>query len=405
MEIRRQPPRYPRGGPSCLLFLVLISVAIVAGYIFVNRATVIDAIVPDPTLVPTKSPASYAVRAELFKKDGEYDKAIEAWQSAVALAPNNTAYYKPLINLLVQQKRSAEALELAQKANELLPANDDLWVATSSAYLRYAWDLADAGKDAEETYARAVEAARAAIKINPTNAEAYAYLTGGLIGLGSDFLPEAREMSMIAYGLEPENPIVLYNSAQALINEGYYDTAQKYLELALEYDKTHQSIDTYTSLARLYYFDSGAQKAILLIKDALEYNPENPELYDTLAYFYILAGAYPQAEENAKLAVQFAPNMARAHARYGYALFKNNNNYKAAIPELTKAIEMYEAPNENTALYFVLLGVAQLYLDSKNCSIAIPLFESSLEVALPDSPAKLNAEEGIKLCREAGELP
>lgn len=405
MEIRRQPPRYPRGGPSCLLFIVVIVAAIVAGYIFINRAIVIDAVMPDPTAIPTRSPASYAVRGELFKKDGEYDQAIEAWQSAVELDPNNTSYYKPLISLLVQQKRSAEALELAEKANLLLPDNDDLWVATSSAYLRYAEDLLSEGKDAEESYARAVESARTAVKIDPTNAEAYAYLTGGLVGLGEDFIPQAREMSMIAYGLDPENPIVLYQSAQALINQGYYDTAQKYLELALEYDTKHQSIDTYTSLARLYYFDSGAQRAILLIKDALEYNPENAELYDTLAYFYILAGAYPQAEENAKLAVQYAPNMARAHARYGYALFKNNNNYKSAIPALTKATEMYVAPNENTALYFVLLGLAQVYLDVKNCSTAMPLFESSLEAALPDSPAELNAQEGIRLCREAGWTP
>lgn len=400
MEIRRTPPRYPRQGPSCLLVLGMVFAAAVGVFMISNAAEVRDAILPDPTPTPTRSPASYATSARLFERDGEYANAIRDYEAALALAPDNLDYLVPVIHLMTQFGQLENALQRAEAAIELAPDSDAVWAVKAAAHLAMGDRWTDMGQldRAEVEYGLAVEAGRAATEINPSNAQAYAYMTGGLLALGIDNYAQAQDAIERAISLEPTNPDVQYYYAQVLINQGYYDAAQQELEVAVERHPTYT--DMYISLAQIYYFIANErQRAILTLRDAAEMDPDNAAVYDLLAYFYLVAGQAPEAEDNARQAVELDPEMVRAHAHLGHAYYKGFN-YSSAIEQLEIAVAGYGEPTADTSIYFAMLGLAYYFENAADCAKAIPYFEQALSVATPDSPGQISAEEGLELCRQ-----
>lgn len=390
------------------MVVIMILVAFVLGFAVANRNQVVTALRPEPTLTPTQSPASHATRARLFERDREFAKAIEAWEAALALDPTNPTYTIALMNLLVKTGEAERAIVLGQRVLEAEAGSDGLWTALALAYLTNGDRRANMGLRQGEDYGLAVEAARSAITVNPTNALAYAYMAGGMMRQGVDFVPQAQAMIENGLALLPENPstqreretvgTVRYYAAEALIYQGYYDSARQQLEAAIA--NNPDLVDAYLSLARIYYFFSNEQqRAIITLKDAINRDPTNANLYDALAYFYMIVGAYPEAEQNAKLAVRYDNDMVRAHARLGHAYYKQFN-YPNAITELEIAARGYGNPSPETAIYFAMLGLAYYYENAANCATAQPLFESALAVSAKGSPAELSALEGMALCRQ-----
>lgn len=398
MEIRRRPPRHPRQGPSCLLMLAVIVAFFAGAYIVLNADDVRSAVLPAPTPTPTTSPASYATSAKLYERDGDYIDAIKAYEAAVQLAPDNVNYLISLIELLVLTGQTERALELAATAVALAGEDDRVQTVRASAFLANANQLSDAGKNAEEEYAKAGEAARNATTLNSENGTAYAYLAASLVAQGDLYFGDAFDMAELAVAHEPDSAIVQYYYAQVLENQGYYEAARRALEEAITLDPDF--IPAYPSLARIYFFFSNErQSAILMLKEALERDPTSADLYDTLSFFYLTAGQYPEAEENALAAVNLEPDMVRARAHLGRAYF-GRLNYEKAIPQLEAAVAGYGEPTNTTSLYFAMLGLAYYYENSADCTRAIPLFEDSLAVSFPDSPGEINALDGLDLCRQ-----
>lgn len=401
MEIRRRPPRHPRRGPSCLLVLTVIAAFIVGAYVVSNAEEVRGALTPDPTPTPTKSAAAHALSGQLYARDGESDNAIVAYRAAINLAPEQVSYYLPLIDLLVRNKETEEALELADRVVAVAPDNDEVWRVKAAAHLANAERLADRGRETEEEFAKAIEAAEAATRLNPENAEAYAYLATAYVSIGSQFWGRATESAETAYSLAPLNPIVLYHYGQVYINLGYYESAQEMLELAKEVDPNNT--DTYIALSTIYFFYTGERaRALLTVRDAIEREPTNSALHDLMAYYNLIIGEYAQAQAYAEDAVKYDPDMVRAHAHLGHAFYKQFN-YPNAIRELELAVDGYGQPTNITSIYFAMLGLAYYFQDEdgSDCFKAVPLFEQALDVSAPDSPGEISAAEGLELCRRA----
>lgn len=400
MEIRRTPPRYPRQGPSCLLVLAIM-LALAAGvFAITNAEQVRNAILPAPTPTPTRSPASYAANAKLFERDRAYQEASAAYASALALDPTNVNYYIPLIRLLVRTGQLDEAIQRADEAVELAQDDDRVWSAKAAAHLAMGERLEDLGQAdaAPGAYNQAVDAARYATQLNPTNAQAYAFEAGALSALGIEHYAEAQEAAEEAQVLDPTDPTIQYYYAVTLVNQGYYDAAREQLEVAIQAHPDY--MDMYITLAQIYFFATDQrQSAILTLQDALDVDPNNAETYDLLAYFYLVAGQAPDAERNARQAVTLDPEMVRAHAHLGHAYYKGFN-YPKAIEELEIAIQGYGEPTPNTAIYFAMLGLAYYFENAADCPKAIPYFNRTLAVAEPDSPAQISAQDGLDLCRE-----
>lgn len=403
MEIHRTLPRHPRSGPGCLAVIGLLFLSFGIGFGFANRAQVALLILPAPTATPTQSPANWATRAKLLERDGDYEKAVESWRTALQLAPNEPRYYAPFIRLLVRTKQTEEAIEVAERGVELAPDNDEIWTAQAEALLTQAERWLKAGEPLGLIYSEAYEAGRMATTLNPNNAVAYAYMAYALAE--DDFnanLTRAQDFIFLAEERDPENPIVLYYSADLLIRQGYYDTAQLKLEQITNPEdpqKKSDFIPAYITLATIYrFYRNEVTRAFTTIDEALDIDPNNAELYDLKAYFYGVAGEYKLMEESALQAIELDPQLVRAHARLGHAYFKNQN-YPKAIEELELATSRYEEPIPETSLYFAMLGLAYYYENPSRCNEAVPLFELALQYASEDSPAEISALEGLGFCR------
>ncbi len=169
MEIRRTPRRRARQGPSCLLVLVVIAALAAGIFIISNVDTVRESIIPEPTPLPTRSAASYAARAALMERDGEFLEAIDAYEEAIRNDGSRVEFYLPLIDLLLTTTQPEAALKWAEQAVILAPENNAVWSALAGAYLASGSRLAEMGDPAgaDLAYAEAVRAARTSIDINP----------------------------------------------------------------------------------------------------------------------------------------------------------------------------------------------------------------------------------------------
>lgn len=396
MVIKRTPPRRSRGGPSCLLVLVVIAAFAAGAWIVSNADTVRETITLPPTPEPTRSAASYAAGAALLERDGEFEAAIEAYEQAVRQDGTRVEFYLPLIRLLIGNQRPNEALEWAEQAVILAPENDQVWSVRAAAYLANGERLAETGDptNADLAFAEAVQSARTATEINPNNGEAYAYLAGALVQLGPEQYVRAQEAAEIALAIDPENPVVRRNMATVLEFQGFYPSAIEQYQLAL--DQNPNLVELHIGLAYNYYATRDIPTAILTFQDALDVDPESAAAYDGLGWMYFLIGEYPSAEENLIKAVELDPEMVRAHAHLGAAYYRNLN-YDAAIPELEEAVSQYREVTVANSTYFNMLGLAYYFKGEENCDQAIPLFEKVLQV-IPD---EINALEGLELCRAA----
>jgi tetratricopeptide (TPR) repeat protein len=396
MEIRRRPPKRSRGGPSCLLVLLVIAVLAAGIFVIANADTVRETIVLPPTPEPTRSSASYAASAALLARDGEVNEAIDAYEQAIQLDGTRVEYYLPLVDLLVFVKRPEDALQWAEQAAILAPENARVWSATAGAQLALGQRLLDLADptNADLAFAEAVRAARSSTDLDPSNAEAYAYLAGALSQLGPEQYAGAQEAAEIALSLDPDNPIVRLNMATTLELQGYYPAAIEQYQLAI--DQNPSIVDLYIGLAYNYYATRDIPTAILTFQDALDIDEGSAAAYDGLGWMYFLIGEYPSAEENLVKAVELDSELVRAHAHLGAAYYRNLN-YDNAIPELEYAVERYDDITVANSTYFNMLGLAYYFKGGENCDQAIELFRQVLEV-IPDD---VNAAEGLDLCRAA----
>lgn len=396
MEIRRTPRKRSRQGPSCLLVLIVIAALAGGIYIITNVGTVRETIIPEPTPLPTRSAASYAARAALMERDGEYQEAIDSYQVAIAQDGSRIEFYLPLIDLLLTTTQPQEALKWAEQAVILAPENNQVWSALAGAYLANGNRLEDTGDptNADLAYAESVRTARASIDINPSNAAAFATLAGALAQLGPEQYANAQEAAEIALSIDPEDPLVRQHMATILELQGYYPAAIEQYQLAI--DQNPNIIDLHIGLAYNYYATRDIPTAILTFQDALDIDQNNAAVYDGLGWMYFLIGEYPSAEENLIKAVELDPELVRAHAHLGAAYYRNLN-YDNAIPELETAVDRYGDVTLANSTYFIMLGLAYYFKDEQNCSDAVVLFETVLET-IPD---EANALEGLEVCRAA----
>ncbi|MGH2538076.1 MAG: tetratricopeptide repeat protein [Candidatus Promineifilaceae bacterium] len=397
MVINRTPPRRSRRGPSCLLVILVLLLG-AAGFVLVQNAdTVRDTLILPPTPEPTRSAASYAASAALLEDDGDFTEAVDAYEEAIELNPEQVQFYIPLISLLIAEGRPRDALEWAQQAVSLAPTNDQVLAALAAAHLASGLRLAETGEptNADLAYAEAVQAARTAIETNPNNALGHAYLAGALSQLGPEQYARAQEAAEIALTIAPDEPIVRMQMATVLELQGYYPAAIEQYQLALE--DNPDLAELHIGLAYNYYATRDIPTAILTFQNAVDADPDSAAAYDGLGWMYFLIGEYPTAEENLTKAVELDGEMVRAHAHLGAALYRNLN-YDLAIPELERAVAEYQEVTLANSTYFNMLGLAYYFKGAANCGQAVPLFQNVL-ATMPDDA---NALEGMELCRAAG---
>ena len=154
----------------------------------------------------------------------EYDKAIEAYTSAIALDPNYAAAYYNRGNAYKNKGQYDRAIEDYNKAIALDPN------------LAYAYHNRGTAYSDKGQYDRAIEDYNKAIALDPNLA--YAYYNRGLAYYNKGQYDRAIEDYNKAIALDPNLAYAYYNRGLAYYNKGQYDRAisdyQKACDLGFE---------------------------------------------------------------------------------------------------------------------------------------------------------------------------
>ncbi|MBU2577912.1 tetratricopeptide repeat protein, partial [Patescibacteria group bacterium] len=137
------------------------------------------------------SPQNHNNLGDLYARRGEFEKAVESFQTAIKLLPNYGDAYHNLANTYLQMGK----LDLAkQNYEQAIKANPNLWQSYQNLAVIYAEN-----KD----FATAITLLDKALTINPENPSLY--FAKGIIFLNMGKLPEAKEALLKANSLDPEN--------------------------------------------------------------------------------------------------------------------------------------------------------------------------------------------------------
>lgn len=214
--------------------------------------------------------AEYNLRGEYFVKVGEYhfdimkhDKgqelfnlAIQDYDSAIKLAPNDIDTYINRGNFYCKHGKQDLAIEDYNKVLELDPNNVDAYIGRGNAYT-------NTGHLAQRDLIKAIE-------LNPNDFKAYMARSIIYLNIGQNNL--ALEDANKAVALNPKNSEVYNNRGLVYHNLKQYDSALQDYNKALELDP--KNYKAYKGRAVVYSDMEEYEKAIEELNKCIEIYPE-----------------------------------------------------------------------------------------------------------------------------------
>jgi len=337
------------------------------------------------TPVPTRSAQSYALEGNANFSAGKLDDAIQAYQEAVRVDPNNADTWAKLARIQTyssaflitneqKKERLLQALESARKAVELAP--DD---STAHAILAFALDWnADTSiykDDPQQIQKFLTEAEGEAVRaqqLDNTNTLALAYYAEVL--LDQQKWSQAEQIISLALQRPDADQMDVHR-----VNAYLLETLGQYNLAISEYDKAIALEPNFTFL----YLRAGANYRVLasdmqnrqgedaarpIYEQSLEYfakakkineligvNDPTPNL--SIARTYSQLGEFFAAAQNVQAALKFEPTNPDIYGQLGVVFFRSRN-YEGSIFSLQCAT--YGCKGEDSCLG---RGLDQCYPD------------------------------------------
>ncbi len=413
MYLDRGRPR-PISWRNVIILLILIAAGL---FIIANQNALRQTLYPPPTPTATRTARSYAVEAQSLAEAGRLGEAIEAYIQAASLDSNNVDLLINLARLLALDSRTDEALTWANRAAQLAPQN-----AKAKAILAMALDwnavtLEVRGKtiEAKAQYQQAIDAAQAALKIDPKYPEAYAYLAETYADLNR--WADAIAAAQSAIDLDPNRVDVQRALGYVRESQGNYSGAAEAYEQALKFAPNLPYL--YIVLGRNYRVLTSlghaedAQKAIDAFNHAIAFNPKSVLAYDELGWTYYNFEQLTEAQKALEKAVEIDPTSWSATEHLAIVYYARRNyedssaTFKQAIKLMNQAFDGDHFCATTTSRQcdrlveaYYTMGLTYYYLAECETE-SYPAFHKAL-VLKPDEP---NALAGIKLCDDALATP
>ena len=170
----------------------------------------------------------HCVKVRYFEQLGQLGEADEELQEALRLGPNSWEVNREAARLMFRRNRMADAVRYWEKASQLMESDFHSPLMLQTCYL-------DTGNEpgALEAARRTLERAEATLSKDPTNGAALSAGSSSLILLGE--IERGKDWLQRALLLDPDNMMVLYNSACGLIYknadlDGAMDLLEQYFE-------------------------------------------------------------------------------------------------------------------------------------------------------------------------------
>ena len=356
MNVSPRRPLFNRR-PQSNIYRMFLWVVMILGLVWMLQQMSKGEIKPlfQETPIPTRSSESYALEGDANFSAGKLDDAILAYQEAVRVEPNNAKIWSKLariqtyssafkITSVEKKARLLEALESANKAVELAP--DD---STAHAILAFTLDwnadstiYKDDPKQVQTFLSDAEREALRALQLDNSNTLALAYYAEVL--LDQQKWNQAEQYIGQALQREDSNQMDVYR-----VNAYLLETLGQYNLAITEYDKAITLEPNFTFLylraganyRRLAFEIPNLESARPVYEKSLEYfdkaakineqiEVKDPGPYLSISRTYSQLGEYFAAARNVQKALEFEPNNADIYGQLGVVYFRSRN-YEGSI--------------------------------------------------------------------------
>lgn len=311
---------------------------------------------PDKTKTQHETTMSHNHLGVLHYREGNMDKAVQAFEKALELSPHNKT-----------TKRNLHQIFLERTTHFLKTKDHD----------------------------RAVFYCEKAIKLQPQDATAYKYLGSGYSQLGK--YTEAIDFYQKALKMQPTDELTQKNLANTYVGYGVKLKDQKKWDEAISAYKqalklmpnlqvaTTNLADVYWKKANAFRESGNIDQAIDAYLELKKMYPDEPDIYSLLGELYLKKRHYPSALTAFQNAHTLKPddpqarqNVIAVYLQYAQHLI-NVKDYKTAVEKLVNAVKEY--PDELN----LRLVLSQAYQETSEFDKAKTELEYILEKQ-PDHP-------------------
>jgi tetratricopeptide (TPR) repeat protein len=313
-----------------------------------------------------------------YMKKGQFDDAVEQFQKALEIEPQLADVYVNIGHSLMMSGRPKKAIEALQKEIQISPDADFAYFLLGQAHLQ------------QKEYQKAQEYYEAAIKINPRYSNAYYGLVSACAKLGDR--DKANEYSESFKKLKAKERKHLKgrkieyddfvetqkSAAMTYINVGRMYRENGKLAKAEELLKQAAGLDPgnvvcFLELATIYQISKQPAKALQMYKKISEIQPEYPLSYLVIGILSAHLNRYDDSEEAFRKLIKLAPQKSDGYRELARLYLKTGRN----LPEAQSLAERAVALEAIATNYFVL-GWA-CYTNGDNAK-ALPAIKRAIQL-------------------------
>ena len=305
------------------------------------------------TPTPTRSLNSYTMEGDTHFQAGNLEKAIDAYNRALEIEPNNPELWADLARIQVysttqittdagKKARLDEALATLEKGFEIAPENSMLFAVKAFALDWYGISSI-AGENWQASLIAGEQAAVQALQYDNTNALALAYYAELLI----DQQKWSQAQQYIAQALERDPSLMDVHRVNGFVNEA----TANYKQAAEEYQKAidinpnlnflyislganlRKLANLSTSFAeRDYYYDLALEAFAMAVRINDQLGVLDPIPLLSIANTYVQMGEFFAAARNVLRAISFNPGDATVYGQLGVVYYKSRNYEGSILP-------------------------------------------------------------------------
>lgn len=350
----------------------------------------------------TSQDAQYLINlGEGYAQKKMWNKAIECFQRAIAIQPQNPIAHNDLGYVYQEMGFYKEALQEYEIALKIRPDYKEVQQNMLSCICKWSQDLIDRGK-----YRTATEILNEAIRRFPQAGELYYFLGVSYQAEGkfqealvewkkaAEIKPESSTAHYVkavenlaqqniqgaieefnkSIKIKPENAYAHNTLGILFFQTGKTEEAKKEFEAAIKYKPNY--VEAYMNIAYMYEKTGNMEEAIKYFKLATVKNPYSYKGLAKMGAIYFRLGRYFDAESCFLRALRLQPLNPEVHSSLAFTYSKQNKNDQA-VQEFETALSIN--PNLIDALY----AMGLIYKASNNPQHkqrAIDLFQRCIAV-------------------------
>ncbi|CCI14068.1 Tetratricopeptide repeat protein [Microcystis aeruginosa PCC 9806] len=291
-----------------------------------------------------------------YKQMNQSEKAIDSFEQAIKISPQNPNYYNSLSSALQNVKRYDRALAAINRAIEIAPRSS--WYSNRGNIYKdlKKWDLALADYNQ-------------ALTLNPNNSRAYMARPG---------VYEERKEWDLALADYNQAIEIDANFPGAYISRGSFYTDRKQWDLALADFNKAITIDpndpsSYGMRGIFYIFQSEEELAIADLTKEIEINPYSVVPYLMRGFAYEKWQKWDLALADYRKGIELDPNSGLGYEGRG-RFYTERQEWDLALADFNKALEL----DPNSGNGYQLRGT--LYTNQKKWDLALADFNKAIEL-------------------------